>query len=1089
MPSNPATTIGIETLLEHEPFVRSILRGLVSDENQVQDLVQETWVRAMRRPPQEAGAIKGWLTRVAKNLVRDSHRRNATRTHCEHTVSRSEEDTSVAVSEERLLLHQQIVGAVMSLEEPYRSVMILTYYEGLSASEIATKLDRKPATVRSQIHRAHDSLRRQLDADYGNRNGWMLIATPMLKWEKSATAKASGLTIAQLASYAAIAACLVATGGWVRALMSEPAGETVGNSGNGVDTELLASVDGPSDQLSSQVSAEAGKTSNADGAGSTSGDGVDADSALASGTLGNGRAPLPMDWSVLVTQDGRAVEGADVYVRMDEAEQTVPDFGVDGTFGGFLSWNDPGLLKERTDSEGRATYSLARLPKFVWAFSAKGAASLVVEAGSGPEARLELSPAFTTHIQVVNSDGDPVAGVPVVMKRHVDPKGKLYQTGMDNMRYDMAWTKSEGPEGRALFYGEGQLGGRAVGVQEERVQNFVVHLGIPGLVNKTHRLRSNRGSSTERPLRLVKSATGSLNVRILEPDGELSSRIGKVLLRTNRKHRPDGEVHSYARALAGVAHFPMVAVGGELALTFKSPTTGVEWHAVVKGPTSDGEKRTCEIRGASTATIRGRLTGSARSFDDLSLLPLHLYILGTDRKVLQMTAFQVDAEGHFEVALQPEVALDVDVDIQILGHFWDREGPFWNRKDGLRPRWDRGQYSKLDSEGIDLGDVPLAWVPDRLSGSVKDSEGRPLVGYHITVLRDRNRRDARYGTQVARDGSFKLETHYGSSTVVEVSAPDHTTIHRETVQLNGDTKVDIVVENPSTLSGRIIVPKGMKDQSIMIEIFRGPGNSTQDRDAFGFAEPEDYRFNIDNIIPGKARVVFKVGSVPVLEVPNVSFAAGETCTDARVSTVDLTELVDAWSFVLVDENNAPMPDCWLRASLQGEFLALIKSNPSGEATMHLPNAEEITVSVNADGYMAQTVSLSQEEDQRRLNLQMRKGIPIRLNCVNPPALENNGMRAQLQLGLLDHAGKLIPNGPKIYLPRNLNAKGEADVTFPASGSYALLLAVNKIGSPGELVMASLPTRCTFSDFILDVKESDAGKTLDLVLPTDLFQGK
>ncbi|MCP5022595.1 MAG: sigma-70 family RNA polymerase sigma factor, partial [bacterium] len=314
MPSNPATTIGIETLLEHEPFVRSILRGLVSDENQVQDLVQETWVRAMRRPPQEAGAIKGWLTRVAKNLVRDSHRRNATRTHCEHTASRSEEDTSVAVSEERLRLHQQILGAVMSLQEPYRSVMILTYYEDLSAREIATKLDRKPATVRSQIHRAHDSLRSQLDADYGNRKDWMLIATPMLKWEKPAVAKATGFTLAQIASYAAVAACLIATGLWVESLLSVPASDADASIDGEGQVVLQAPTDGVSGSKGSATSSKSSEGTDEDY--SAMGNGNSTGAALAAGSTGQERTLPLMEWSVLVTQDGKPVEGAEVVVRM-----------------------------------------------------------------------------------------------------------------------------------------------------------------------------------------------------------------------------------------------------------------------------------------------------------------------------------------------------------------------------------------------------------------------------------------------------------------------------------------------------------------------------------------------------------------------------------------------------------------------------------------------------------------------------------------------------------------------------------------------------------------------------------------------------
>ena len=57
----PQLTYDLETLMRHEPFVRTVLRSLVGDENKVQDLVQETWVRAMQNPPKKDRSPLGWL--------------------------------------------------------------------------------------------------------------------------------------------------------------------------------------------------------------------------------------------------------------------------------------------------------------------------------------------------------------------------------------------------------------------------------------------------------------------------------------------------------------------------------------------------------------------------------------------------------------------------------------------------------------------------------------------------------------------------------------------------------------------------------------------------------------------------------------------------------------------------------------------------------------------------------------------------------------------------------------------------------------------------------------------------------------------
>lgn len=173
--------IPIETLLEYEPFVRALLRGLIRDESEVQDLVQETWVRALRRPPSDSGSPKGWLARIAHNLARDSHRRSSARQVRELAVARPEASDGLATSERRLRLHQRLVDAVMSLDEPYRGVVILKHYEDMEPAQIAAKLKRNVATVRSHLHRAHGLLRAKLDGEFESRSSWMAVALPMAK--------------------------------------------------------------------------------------------------------------------------------------------------------------------------------------------------------------------------------------------------------------------------------------------------------------------------------------------------------------------------------------------------------------------------------------------------------------------------------------------------------------------------------------------------------------------------------------------------------------------------------------------------------------------------------------------------------------------------------------------------------------------------------------------------------------------------------------------------------------------------------------------------------------------------------------------
>ncbi len=124
-------TLSADTLLRHEPFVRAVVRALVADEARVQDVVQETWLTALRRPPRAAGSLRAWLGRVAGNLARDAQRGTARRRAREAAVARSVSVEPVEATHGRLAAQREVVDAVLALREPYRSVVRLRTWQGL----------------------------------------------------------------------------------------------------------------------------------------------------------------------------------------------------------------------------------------------------------------------------------------------------------------------------------------------------------------------------------------------------------------------------------------------------------------------------------------------------------------------------------------------------------------------------------------------------------------------------------------------------------------------------------------------------------------------------------------------------------------------------------------------------------------------------------------------------------------------------------------------------------------------------------------------------------------------------------------------
>ena len=183
----------IEALIEHEGFVRSLAKSLVSDHALADDLAQDTWVAALRRPPTGRGAVRGWLARVMRNQLRNRLRGDARRYDRETVVARDEIDDRTRTLQDRLGTQQLVVEAVLALPQKLRSVVLLHFYDGISLAEIARRRGVPAATVRSQLKRALDQMRERLDEIHsGGRESWSALLLAFDRDESLALSAAAG---------------------------------------------------------------------------------------------------------------------------------------------------------------------------------------------------------------------------------------------------------------------------------------------------------------------------------------------------------------------------------------------------------------------------------------------------------------------------------------------------------------------------------------------------------------------------------------------------------------------------------------------------------------------------------------------------------------------------------------------------------------------------------------------------------------------------------------------------------------------------------------------------------------------------------
>ncbi|MBK7874552.1 MAG: sigma-70 family RNA polymerase sigma factor [Planctomycetes bacterium] len=183
-----ADPIPLDALLEHQAFVRGLARRLLGDEHAADDLAQETWADLLVNPPRAVRSVRAWLAQSTRHRASNARRAAARRAQHELHTARDEARTEPDVVE-RVELESRVVQAVLALREPYRTVMLGRYYEGLSTKALAARQGVLESSVRSQEARALEMLRAKLDQTFdGGREAWGLALAGWLSSTKGSSA-------------------------------------------------------------------------------------------------------------------------------------------------------------------------------------------------------------------------------------------------------------------------------------------------------------------------------------------------------------------------------------------------------------------------------------------------------------------------------------------------------------------------------------------------------------------------------------------------------------------------------------------------------------------------------------------------------------------------------------------------------------------------------------------------------------------------------------------------------------------------------------------------------------------------------------
>ena len=164
----------------HNQRLYRIARGVVRNDGEAEDVVQEAYVRAFTHLDGFRGdsSLSTWLSRIVINealgRLRKSRRRAETALPLEQAgeariipfpLNSSNDDPERTMAQRQIL--RLVEKATDKLPDIYRAVFVARVIEGLSIEETAEVIGIRPETVKTRLHRARVLVRQELDEQIG----------------------------------------------------------------------------------------------------------------------------------------------------------------------------------------------------------------------------------------------------------------------------------------------------------------------------------------------------------------------------------------------------------------------------------------------------------------------------------------------------------------------------------------------------------------------------------------------------------------------------------------------------------------------------------------------------------------------------------------------------------------------------------------------------------------------------------------------------------------------------------------------------------------------------------------------------------
>ena len=133
-----------------------------------EDLTQQVFIKAweaIRRYKKTAAPFLAWLMRISHNLVVDFYRSKKDTAFLDDELVIEDRTPGPEQLAEEKFDQEQIRRVILQLPEDQQQVVLMSFIEGFSYSEIAAAMGKKEGNIRVIVHRALKRMRQILETE------------------------------------------------------------------------------------------------------------------------------------------------------------------------------------------------------------------------------------------------------------------------------------------------------------------------------------------------------------------------------------------------------------------------------------------------------------------------------------------------------------------------------------------------------------------------------------------------------------------------------------------------------------------------------------------------------------------------------------------------------------------------------------------------------------------------------------------------------------------------------------------------------------------------------------------------------------